>query len=395
MRRILLVLTLALAACETPEAPPEEAEPALTLEPIGFADLAGWAADDHAAALATFLPGCARWAKKDPTAAIGRAPAYGTAADWAAVCEAAEAVALGDRTAARAFFETWFEPWRVTDGDGATGLFTGYYEPTLDGGLTPSAVNDVPLFGRPDDLVTVDLGAFAEDLAGRTVAGRVEEAALVPYEDRAAITASALDGRAAVLVWVDDPIDAFFLQIQGSGRVRLAEGGELRLGYAAQNGRSYYAIGRALVERGELTKDAVSLQTIRAWLEAHPDEADAVMNLNGSYVFFRVLDGPGPVGAFGVALTPGRSLAVDRRFVALGVPLWLDVTVPGPAEGVPDESLRRLVVAQDTGGAIKGVVRGDLFWGGGAEAEWRAGTMKHDGTYAVLLPKALVVATGD
>jgi membrane-bound lytic murein transglycosylase A len=393
MRRVFLLLALALAACETPTAPPEE--PTLALEPIGFADLAGWADDDHAAALATFLPGCARWAKKEPTAAIGRAPAYGTAADWTAACDAGGAVASGDRAAARAFFETWFEPWRVTDGGAANGLFTGYYEPTLDGGLTPSAVNDVPLFGRPDDLVTVDLGAFAEDLAGRTVAGRVQDAALVPYEDRAAITGGALDGRAPVLVWVDDPIAAFFLQIQGSGRVRLAEGGELRLGYAAQNGRSYYAIGRALVERGELTKDTVSLQTISAWLEAHPDEADAVMNLNGSYVFFRVLDGPGPVGAFGVALTPGRSLAVDRRFVALGVPLWLDVAVPGPAEGAPDETLRRLVVAQDTGGAIKGVVRGDLFWGGGAEAEWRAGTMKHDGTYAVLLPKTLVIAAGE
>jgi membrane-bound lytic murein transglycosylase A len=385
-----VVVALALGACVTPPEVPEE--PVLELRRTSFDELAGWAEDDHAAALALFLPSCARWAKREPADAVGRAEAYGTAADWTVACAEAAGVPAGDAAAARAFFETWFTPWRVTDKGDAEGLFTGYFEPTLDGSLEPSAVYPVPLHGRPDDLVTVDLGAFADDLAGRAIAGRVDANALVPYDDRAAIAAGALDGRAPALVWVDDPVDAFFLEIQGSGRVRLAEGGVLRVGYAAQNGHAYFAIGRTLVERGELTKDQVSLQTIRAWLAAHPGEAAEVMNLNRSYVFFRVLDGPGPLGAMGVPLTPGRSLAVDRRFVAFGVPLWLEVTVPGPAEGAPDETLRRLVIAQDTGGAIKGVVRGDLFWGAGAEAEWRAGTMKHTGTYTVLLPKALLVA---
>jgi membrane-bound lytic murein transglycosylase A len=219
--------------------------------------------------------------------------------------------------------------------------------------------------------------------------------ALEPYPDRADITAEGLDARARPIVWVDDPIDAFFLEIQGSGRVELAEGGVARLGFAAQNGRSYYAIGRALVERGALAKDEVSLQTIKAWLAANPEEATSVMNLNPSYVFFRELDGEGPVGAMGAVLTPGRSLAVDRRFIALGAPLWLEVSVPGPGEGAPDEVLRRLVIAQDTGGAIKGPVRGDLFWGGGPEAEWRAGNMKSTGRYVVLLPQALTIAAAE
>jgi membrane-bound lytic murein transglycosylase A len=383
---------LALAALVAACLPPAPVEERLVLEPATYQDLDGWDADDHAAALPLLLASCERWAKRDAGDAVGREPAFGNAGDWAAACAAAGAVAPGDRSAARAFFESWLAPWRVTDGADDEGLFTGYFEPTLEGSLTPSERHTVPLYGRPDDLVTVDLGQFAEDLAGRSIAGEVSDGALVPYDDRAAIVAGALAGRGLELAWVDDSVDAFFLEIQGSGRVRLADGGLLRVGYAAQNGRAYFAIGKALVERGALTKDDVSLQTIRAWLEAHPDQAAELMNLNRSYVFFRVNEGPGPVGAIGVALTPGRSLAVDRRFIAYGVPLWLEAAMPGAASGLPDEPVRRLVVAQDTGGAIKGAVRGDLFFGGGAEAEWRAGHMKHPGRYFALLPKALLVA---
>lgn len=380
---------LLLAACAAP--PP--AEDALVLEPARFADLAGWAADDQASALDAFKRGCDIWARRDATQAVGRNGAFGVVGDWQLACAQAADVPPGDPAVARAYFETWFEPWRATNNGVADGLFTGYFEPVLDGSRVASDRFAVPLYGRPDDLVTVDLGQFAEDLAGRSIAGRVEAGALQPYPDRAAIADGALDGTASVLAWVDDAIDAFFLEIQGSGQVRLSEGGVMRIGYAAQNGRRYFAIGKALIERGALTKDEVSLQTIKAWLAAHPDEARAVMNLNPSTVFFRAIDGPGPIGAMGVVLTPARSLAVDRRFIALGVPLWLEVRVPGPAEGAPDETWRRLVIAQDTGGAIKGPVRGDLFWGGGAEAEWRAGTMKHTGGYTVLLPKVLTVAS--
>ena len=391
--RWLAVALAALAACKGPEAPPPEER--IVLEPVAFADLDGWQDDDQAAALAAFLESCSWFAGQDPARAIGRDGMAGTAADWQAACQAAALVPPGDGTAARAFFEDRFTPYAASDGADDQGLFTGYYEPLLRGARERTDAFTVPLYGRPPDLVTVDLGRFDEMLAGRTVAGRVEEGALVPYHERKAIVEGALAGRGLEVAWVDSAVDAFFLQIQGSGQVALPDGGRLRLGYAAANGRSYLAIGKVLVERGEIPKDKVSLQTIKAWLLAHPDQADEVMDQNRSYVFFRELTGPGPVGAQGVPLTPGRSLAVDRRFVALGTPVWLDILVPGPDEASPDEAMRRLVVAQDTGGAIKGPVRADLFWGAGAEAESRAGRMKHPGRYVLLLPRGVAVAAAD
>jgi membrane-bound lytic murein transglycosylase A len=208
---------------------------------------------------------------------------------------------------------------------------------------------------------------------------------LRPYENRAAIESGALRGRGLEMLWVDDPVDAFFLQIQGSGRVMLEDGTSLRIGYAGQNGHPYVAIGRELIARGALTREAVSMPAIRDWLRANPQEADAVMNRNPSFVFFRELDGDGPVGAQGVALTPGRSLAVDRSFVPYGVPVWLDAEDPVDGE----VRVQRLLVAQDTGGAIRGPVRGDVFWGHGPEAEHRAGLMKSRGRYFLLLPKTV------
>ena len=284
--------------------------------------------------------------------------------------------------------------WRCAITSARHGLFTGYYEPLLRGSRARSSRYRVPLYRRPPDIVQVDLGRFREDLRGRRLAGRLRGATLEPYDDRRSITAGALRGRGLELVWVDDPIAAFFLQIQGSGQIELDTGERLRLGYAAQNGHPYFAIGRELIERGELTRETVSLQSIRAWLLEHPDEAQDVMALNASYVFFRTIEGDGPIGSQGVALTPGRSLAVDRTFVPLGVPLWLETTAPtvgnSAAEGAVDQSpVRRLVVAQDTGGAIRGPVRGDLFWGAGSEAEEIAGRMNSEGRYWLLLPRAL------
>ncbi|HEX6977888.1 MAG TPA: MltA domain-containing protein, partial [Alphaproteobacteria bacterium] len=198
------------------------------------------------------------------------------------------------------------------------------------------------------------------------------------------IDEGALEGRNLELVWVADPIDAFFLHIQGSGRVRLADGSTIRVGYAAQNGHPYLAIGRPLIDRGAIPKDKVSMQSIRAWLAANPDEAERIMWLNASYVFFRELEGEGPLGAQGVPLTPGRSLAVDRRHIPLGAPIWLDTTLP--TEGTPP--FRRLMVAQDTGGAIRGPLRGDVFWGHGSDAAERAGRMRSTGRMWILLPRA-------
>ena len=218
--------------------------------------------------------------------------------------------------------------------------------------------------------------------------GRMVDGLLQPYYDRRAIDAGALTGRGLELLWLADPIDAFFLQAQGSGRVRLAEGGSLRVGYAASNGLAPTMIGRILVERGELTKETATMQTVRQWLRDHPAEATGLMEMNARYIFFREVPGDGPLGALGVALTPGRSMAVDANLVPLGAPLWLDTTYPAgtPEAGRP---LRRLVVAQDSGSAIKGVVRGDLYWGSGEAALLYAGPMKQQGRYYLLLPKTV------
>jgi membrane-bound lytic murein transglycosylase A len=241
--------------------------------------------------------------------------------------------------------------------------------------------------------VTVDLGTFREDLRGKRLAGRVEEGALVPLPDRAAIEKGALAKRGLELVWVDSAVDAFFLQIQGSGRVQLAEGGEMRVGYAAANGHTYTAVGRELVRRSVYKPAEVSMQSIRRWLEQHPSEADGLMDTNASYVFFKEIEGEGPLGAEGVPLTPGRSLAIDLQHWPLGVPLWLEATSPAPRDNEPDRPLRRLVIAQDTGGAIRGPVRGDVFWGGGRDAEAIAGKMKNQGRLWVLLPKEISAPT--
>lgn len=385
----LLVILGLLAACgqRPPETPPE---PTLRLTPVAFSDLPGWTEDDPSEALAAFRRSCAVLAKQGPDKAMGNA---GTVADWRAPCAAAAQVNPGPG-AARAFFEAAFQPFRASNGDKPEGLFTGYYEPLLEGARAPDARFRYPLHKRPPDLVSVDLGAFDPELKGRRIAGRVDEGRLVPYADRAAIDQGALKGRGLELLWVDDAVDKFFLQIQGSGQVRLngpGHGGDLvRVGYADQNGRPYRAIGRDLIEMGEVPKEKMSMQAIRAWLEANPGRAGPLMDRNPSYVFFRELPElareAGPLGAQNVPLTPGRSLAVDRKFHALGTPVWLDATAPYP-DG--DKPLRRLVIAQDTGGAIRGPVRGDVFWGAGEEAEHVAGHMQSQGTMYLLLPKGL------
>jgi membrane-bound lytic murein transglycosylase A len=235
----------------------------------------------------------------------------------------------------------------------------------------------------------VDLGRFRDEFKGKRIAGKIQEGSLVPYPDRREIDAGALAGRKLEIAWVDDPVEAFFLQIQGSGRIALAEGGEMRIGYAAQNGRPYASIGKELIDRGALPREAVSMPTIREWLKAHPAETRPVLEKNPSYVFFQELKGEGPMGAEGVPLTPGRSLAVDLKYMPLGVPVWIAGGMPGLTGDQPDRKLHRLLVAQDTGGAIRGPVRGDVFYGFGPEAESVAGRMKHRGKLWVMLPKEL------
>ena len=379
---LVLVSVLALSACGTVPKK-EDDQRKLDLKAASFSQLPKWNHDDVSQALAAFQKSCARISKqKDSKKQFGPDPRFGTYGDWKAVCAAP--VTQGR---AQAWFEQNFAVWKATADGEAEGLFTGYYEPFLNGSVTRTGPYQTPLLKRPDDLVMVDLGEFRESLKGQRIAGRVVNGNLKPYQTRADIVAGKLPNTDDLsIVYVDDPVDAFFLQIQGSGRIHMTDGRDMRLGYAAQNGHAYYAIGRELVKRGEMDKGDVSLQTIRAWLEKHPDQAADFMNLNPSYVFFTPLDGEGPLGGENIPLTSERSLAVDHGKIAYGVPVYLSI----PNTGIGDlPSFNRLMVAQDTGGAIKGAVRGDIFWGAGDRAEHLAGHLKAKGTWWFLLPKSI------
>lgn len=386
---LALVASLGLAACEGPSKPPPGKEAPLRLEKSSFAALEGWAEDDHAAALQAFKRSCRRIVNLPDDRPMGRTVG-GTAAQWKPACQAAaEPKADSD---ARGFFERAFVPHRVLAGDEPVGLFTGYYEPELDASLTPDATHTTPLHARPSDLITVDLGRFRDAWKGERIVGLVTEGQLVPYHDRAAINAGALDGKAEALAWVADPVDAFFLEIQGSGRLLLTDGSKRRLGYEVANGRAYVAIGKVLLDEGMLEKGKVSMQSIRAWLAANPERARAVMERNPSYVFFAWRDKgdaeAGPIGAEGVALTAGRSLAVDRKLLPFGAPLWLETEAPLPSSA-ETQAFRRLMIAQDTGGAITGPVRGDIFFGTGDQAGDIAGRQNAKGRYFLLLPRGV------
>ena len=386
----LLAAVLAAGALWYLTRAPPPVSDRLLLHRATFTDLHGWDDDHQSAAIVSLGLSCAPLLARADAYAVGPDGIGGTAAEWRTACEAVAGLAPDDDGAARRFLEAHFVPLRATNNGEAEGLFTGYYEPELRGRRVLEGDDAVPLYATPPDLVTVDLGAFRESLKNERIAGRVIDGRLEPFPDRAAIEGGALAGRGLEIAWVDDPIDAFFLHIQGSGRITLDDGSTMRVGYAGQNGHSYLAIGRELVASGELDSETVSLQTIRAWLRAHPDRAPVVMATNRSYIFFRELDEAGPVGAQGVVLTPRRSLAVDRRFLPLGAPVWLDATAPSAEAEGADVVLRQLMVAQDTGGAIRGPVRGDVFWGHGREAEEVAGRMKHRGRYYLLLPVAVV-----
>ena len=381
------LLIVVLAGCATPPRPADK----LALAPVTFADLPGWSDDRVAQAIPALLRSCAVVAKRPADTAISASiPEAGRAKDWQTVCGEAARLPANDDAAARTFFTQRFRPYRAANNSEPNGLFTGYYEIELNGSRTKSARFPVPIYGLPKDLVTADLSEFDSSLSGKTIIGRVVGGKFHPYPDRAAIEAEGLGANAPVIAWVDDAVDAFFLHIQGSGVIKMANGESMRVGYAAKNGQPYRAVGRVLVDRNALAKDDVSMQSIRAWLAANPRDAQAVMAANPSYVFFRELPKPqggvvrdGPDGAQGVTLTAGRSLAVDRRFVPLGIPIWVASQNPD----VPNTRTQRLVVAQDTGGAITGPVRGDVFWGTGHDAAERAGRMREFGNYYFLLPR--------
>jgi len=380
-----LLAVAVLQGCVTTKPPPAipPATPGVATaryEATAWAQVEGWQADQPQQAWSAFLQTCR---------------VRGTRPEWQQVCLAAVTTASTD---ARAFFENNFTPYRVVqlkDGQRTeTGLVTGYYEPLLRGARKRSATFPVPLYGPPDDLLTIDLGSLYPELKGKRVRGRLQGKRVVPYYTRAEL---GTQGRGSLqgkeLLWVDNAVEAFFLEVQGSGRVQFSDGSMVRLAYADQNGQPYRSIGRYLVDQGQMTLDQASAQRIRSWIEAHPQRREEVLDVNPSVVFFKQekIDDPtqGPKGALAVPLTAGRSIAVDPQFVPLGAPVFLATTYPASAT-----PLARLVLAQDTGGAIRGISRADLFWGFGPQAGEAAGKMKQPGRMWLLWPRNMPLPAG-
>lgn len=340
------------------------------LKSANWGDIDGFTADDLSAVWPAWLQSCSTLINKP---------------QWQAACSAAKTLNKPNIQAVQAYFTQYFNAYSATNQDGTdTGLVTGYYQPLLKGSRTKSSQYPYPLYKQPADLITVELADVHPELKYKRVRGKLVGNKLVPYNTRAEIEASPSPLSGNELVWINDIIDVFFLQVQGSGLVKLDNGGELHVGYADQNGQAYNSIGRALIDRGELTADQASMQGIKNWARNNLGKLHDLLNSNPSYVFFRVLPAglPGPIGALGVPISAERSVAIDPKYIPLGAPIFLSTTQPNSAS-----PLQRLMVAQDTGGAIKGGVRADFFWGAGTEAGAKAGAMKQAGKIWVLLPK--------
>jgi membrane-bound lytic murein transglycosylase A len=368
-----VVAALTLTGCESSDYVRGKGGSGAHYRPVAFTDLPGWGKDQQGEALPAFLRSCDKIAPMDSGALVGPKTIGSRAGDWKATCAKARSLSASDTQAVRAFFASHFQPWEVSGSDGTSGTFTGYYEATLDGSFERTALYDTPVYGVPPDL------QMEGNKGMRNNRGRLE-----PYPDRAAIETGAIDGIAPVLIWARDPVDVHMMHIQGSGQVRLPDGRVQRIGYAANNGHPFVGIGKLMRERG--LGDGASMPAIRAWLRANPVEGEALMRENPRYIFFRLVQGEGPIGAHGVPLTPARSLAVDKGSIPLGAPVWLSTR---DAQG---QGIQRLMVAQDTGSAITGAVRGDFFWGAGEQALYHAGGMKSPGRYWMLVPKPDSVA---
>ena len=392
-RAACLVAAL-VAGCQTvppaPPAPPVRPTPAppspsavtrAQFTPVEWSALPGWSDDPMAAAWPAFVVGC--------RALLARPAAQSI---WQAPCAAGSSVDSTNTASVRAFFEAHFSPYRISADGNDVGLVTGYYEPLLAGSRTPTPDYPIALYGAPDDLLIVDLADLYPELKDKRVRGRVQGRKVVPYWSRAELERNPELLRGKALAYVADPVEAFFLEIQGSGRVALNDGSVMRLGYADQNGHPYRSVARVLIDRGELTRDTASMQAISNWVKAHPDQARALLDENPSYVFFRELPRAapgsleaaidGPFGSLGVPLVAERTIAVDARYVPLGAPVYLVTTQP-----TSNATIARLTLAQDTGGAIRGPVRADFFWGFGTQAGREAGRMRQDGRMWLLWPK--------
>lgn len=368
-----------LAACQDKEPPPVPAKPLGPMlgEALTWDKLPGWTQDQAQEAWPALLSNCVAMAKKEAT--------------WEAICQAAQTSLATDAASARAFVEHYFVPYQLFGENlKAEGLLTGYYEPLLQGNYEKTERFQYPVYSPPQDMLTIELAELFPELKDKRVRGRlVEGNRIVSYYDRATIDGPTKPLAGQEIVWVDNKEDLFFLHIQGSGRVQLPDGKVIGVAYANQNGLPYVAIGKRLQEWGKLQPGTINMFSIKQWIRDNPTEADKLLNENPSYVFFSLRDNidQGPVGSLGVPLTAGRSLAVDRKVIDLGSLMWIDTTYPDT-----NQPLQRLMFAQDTGGAIKGDLRGDFFFGTGQQAETWAGHMKQKTRLYILKPKPLTSA---
>ncbi len=365
----VLFLVSFLSACLGPSRPEGGLGPA-----IKWDQLSGWQDDRLAEAWPALMSSCNKLEQRDDV--------------WRELCLEARLIGDPNNEEARAFFETRFVARKVfaANDENGDGLITGYYQPLLEGSRERTQQYRYAVYQRPDDLLVIDLGSVYEDLKGKRMRGRLHgKHRVVPYFSRKEIENGENPLKGHEIAWVDDPVALFFLHIQGSGIIRLRDGSLLAVGYHDQNGHPYYAIGRRLIEDEVIKEEDMSMQAIRDWLRNNPDQAVDLLNSNPSYVFFnsRPSTDEGPIGSLGVPLVAERSIAVDRRVIRLGLPVWLDTTLPDDKDGAP---YRRLVFAQDTGGAINGSIRADLFWGRGQRAEEYAGRMRQPGSLYVLQP---------
>ncbi|MGQ5523827.1 murein transglycosylase A [Chitinimonas sp. PSY-7] len=383
--RHLLIPTLALillAGCATPPSKPADCNCGNGTKPApitalynaaNWSNLPNWPGENLRGSWPAWLKTCSKLANR---------------AGWKEVCTEARTLPADDDAAIRTYFESRFQPYRITTSEGKeSGLITGYYEPLLKGSKEASPTR-APIYAVPDDLLIIDLGDNFPDMKGQRLRGRLEGRKVVPYWNRTDIEAGKAPTAGLALVWADDPIEAFFLQVQGSGRVQLEDGSLMRVGYADQNGHPYKSIGKWLIDQGQLKPNEASMQGIKAWAKANPARLKTMLDANPSYVFFRQLpnaDG-GPIGALNVPLTDGASVAVDPKFVPLGSPVYLTTSWPNE-----EKPLNRLMHAQDTGGAIRGPIRADFFWGFGNEAGQLAGRMKQQGQIWLIWPKGVAL----
>lgn len=376
----LAVWALSMSGAAAGPAPTDLAR----LEPLAFQDLAGWEADDHAAAFRAFLRSC----RALDASAQALRPAQPPQPGLLAVCREALKNPGAGQAEARRFFEAHFQPYAVVPHSGG-GFLTGYYEPEFSGSRIPDGPYRVPLLDRPEDLVTIPQGETLPGIDKGLQAARRTAKGYEPYPDRAAIEEGALGTQAKPIVWLREPGEAFIIHVQGSARIRLTDGSVMRVAYAGRNGHPYTSIGRLLVQRGEMDLETMTLDKLMGWLKDNPEPARALMRQNRSYIFFReaaeLAPEDGPIGGAGHPLVPGRSLAVDRSLWPYGLPVWLDGRLPLTLDEA--EPLQRLMIAQDTGSAIVGPARGDFFFGSGVEAGRRAGLLRHPVRFVVLQPK--------